>query len=109
MEVLSLELIQAGQFVVKLVDLSDTTATVGIQERLTLGLINAQLLPQGLNGFPQVMQTLLSVLLLTVELVQPGAEPCNILFMEAKLLGGVAVVLNYGSVRLGLRGAEFCP
>lgn len=109
MEVLSLELIQAGQFVVKLVDLSDTTATIGIEERLALGLVNAQLFPQGLNGFPQVLQTLLSVLLLTIELVQPSAEPCNILLMQAKLLGGVPVVLNDGAVRLGLRCAEFCP
>ena len=49
-EILSLELIQAGQFIVKLVDLSNTTATVGIQERLALRLVNTQLLPQGLNG-----------------------------------------------------------
>lgn len=109
MEVLSLELVQAGQLIVKLVDLSNTTATVGIKERLALGLINAQLFPQGLNGFLQVTQTLLPVLLLTVELLQPGTQPPNILLVETELLGGVAVVLYNGAVRLGLRGAEFCP
>lgn len=109
MEVLSLELVQAGQLIVKLVDLSNTTATVGVKECLALSLVNAQLFPQGLNGFLQVMQTLLPVLLLTIELLQPGTEPPNVLLVETELLGGVAIVLYNSAVGLGLRGAEFCP
>lgn len=109
MEVLSLELVQAGQLIVELVDLPDTAATVGIQERLALRLVDAQLFPQGLDGILEVTQALLPVLLLTIELFQPGTEPRNVLLVEAKLLGGVAVVLYDGAVSLGLRRPELCP
>lgn len=80
-KVLPLELVQSGEFIVEFVDLSDAAAAVGIQERLTLPLVDTELFPEGLDGIFQITQALLPGLLLALELVSSGAQARNVLLM----------------------------
>jgi hypothetical protein len=109
MEVLALELIQASKLILELVDLSNTTATVRVKEWLGLALVNAELDPQSFNGSSELVDLLLSVLLLVRESVTLGTESVDVFLMQTKLLGGIAVVLNDSSILLRLGDTELCP
>ena len=108
-KVLALEFVQTSKLILKLVDLSNTTTPVRVKKWLGFTLINTQLNPESFNSSPELVELLLSVLLLVGESVTLGTETVDVFLMQTKLLGSITVVLYDGTILLSLGNAKLCP
>ena len=82
MQILSLQFVQALELVFEFVDLTNTAATVGVQEWLRLRLLNAELLPKRLDRSLQIAKLLLAVLFFVRQAIALGAKTRNVLLVK---------------------------
>lgn len=106
---MALHLVESRKLIFKLIDLTQTAATVRVSKRFRLGFINAKLYPKGFDSGLEIAQFLLTVLFFLRETVPLGLQALDIFGMQTKLFWGFTIILDNRAVLLRLRSAKLSP